>query len=396
MAVPEAFYREAIDLNRYSNKVQYQIATQFNEVILDVLRKIRDLEGNSPATTARLRSILAQMVDSLKGWENQSAAYMIDELQGLAEFQVGFVQDQLQRVLPKGEFQVNTVAVSPDFAKSVVTRDPTALTIRLRGEDGVFRAAQFALTAKRGSDISLPNGKTVQKAFRAISEDSGSRLSKAIRLGILEGETLPQIVRRLKGPNLSFASTPQNAIALRSALKDSEGMLLANKQIQTIVRTSVNQVQNAASQAVYASNKNITGKYQYVATLDARTSSICQRLDGQIFNYDQGPVPPQHFNCRSTTVPVIEDVDFPPSALESRPSATGRVPQNTNYANWLKDNPNIQEEVLGKKKRYFNFLMSSKRGKKQLNATNALKKIIREDGTELTLKQLASRYPNAN
>ena len=396
MAVPEAFYREAIDLNRYSNKVQFQVATQFNEVILDVLRQIRDLEGNSPATTARLRSILAQMVESLKGWENESAAYMIDELQGLAEFQVGFVQDQLQRVLPVGEFQVNSVAVSPDFAKSVVTRDPTALTIRLRGEDGVFRATQFALTAKRGSDISLPNGKTVKKAFRGIAEDSGSRLSKAIRLGVLEGESLPQIVRRLKGPNLSFVSKPQNAIALKSALKDSEGMLLSNKQIQTVVRTSVNQVQNAASQAVYAANSDITGKYQYVATLDARTSSICQRLDGQIFNYEKGPVPPQHFNCRSTTVPVIEDVDFPSSALETRPSATGRVPQNTNYANWLKDNPDIQAEVLGKKKRYFNFLMSPKRGKKQLNATNALKKIIREDGTELTLKQLAQKYPNAN
>ena len=93
---------------------------------------------------------------------------------------------------------------------------------------------------------------------------------------------------------------------------------------------------------------------------------------------------------------MIEDVEFPTSALETRPSATGRVPQNTNYANWLKDNPSIQEKVLGEKKRYFNFLMSSKRGKKQLNATNALKKIIREDGTELTLKQLASKYPNAN
>ena len=83
MAVPEAFYREAIDLNRYSNKVQFQIASQFNQVILDVLRKIRDLEGNSPTTTARLRSILAQMVDSLRGWENESAVYMIDELQNL-------------------------------------------------------------------------------------------------------------------------------------------------------------------------------------------------------------------------------------------------------------------------------------------------------------------------
>ena len=396
MAVPEAFYREAIDLNRYSNKVQFQIASQFNEVILDVLRKIRDLEGNSPTTTARLRSILAQMVDSLKGWENESAAYMIDELQNLAEFQVGFVKDQLQRVLPKGEFQVNTVAVSPDFAKSIVTKDPTAMTIRLRDKDGVFRSAQFALTAKRGSEISLPNGKNVKKSFRGIAEDSASRLSKAIRLGVLEGESLPKIVKRLKGPNLRFNAKPQNAIALNSALKNSEGMLLSNKQIQTVVRTTVNQVQNAASQAVYAANKDITGRYQYVATLDARTSSICQRLDGQLFRYDQGPVPPQHFNCRSTTVPVIDDDDLRRRFPDTRPSATGRVPQDTNYATWLKDNPDLQDKVLGKKKRYFNYLMSPKRGTKQLNATNALKKIIREDGSELTLKELAAKYKDAN
>jgi len=396
MAVPEAFYREAIDLNRYSNKVQFQIASQFNEVILDVLRKIRDLEGNSPTTTARLRSILAQMVDSLKGWENESAAYMIDEIQNLAEFQVGFVQDQLQRVLPKGEFQVNTVAVSPDFAKSIVTKDPTAMTIRLRDKDGVFRSAQFALTAKRGSEISLPNGDTVKKAFRGISENSASKLSRAIRLGVLEGESLPKIARRLKGPNLRFNAKPQNSIALNSALKNSEGMLLSNKQIQTVVRTTVNQVQNAASQAVYSANKDITGRYQYVATLDARTSSICQRLDGQLFRYDQGPVPPQHFNCRSTTVPVIDDDDLAKAFPNTRPSATGRVPQDTNYATWLKDNPDLQEKVLGKKKRYFNYLMSPKRGTKQLNATNALKKIIREDGTELTLKELAAKYKDAN
>ena len=396
MAVPEAFYREAIDLNRYSNKVQFQIASQFNEVILDVLRKIRDLEGNSPTTTARLRSILAQMVDSLKGWENESAAYMIDEIQNLAEFQVGFVQDQLQRVLPKGELQVNTVSVSPDFAKSIVTKDPTAMTIRLRDKDGVFRSAQFALTAKRGSEISLPNGDTVKKAFRGISENSASKLSRAIRLGVLEGESLPKIARRLKGPNLRFNAKPQNSIALNSALKNSEGMLLSNKQIQTVVRTTVNQVQNAASQAVYSANKDITGRYQYVATLDARTSSICQRLDGQLFRYDQGPVPPQHFNCRSTTVPVIDDDDLARAFPNTRPSATGRVPQDTNYATWLKDNPDLQEKVLGKKKRYFNYLMSPKRGSKQLNATNALKKIIREDGTELTLKELAAKYKDAN
>ena len=63
---------------------------------------------------------------------------------------------------------------------------------------------------------------------------------------------------------------------------------------------------NQASQSVYAANKKVTPKYQYVATLDSRTSAICQRLDGQMFEYNKGVLPPQHFNCRSTTVPVVD------------------------------------------------------------------------------------------
>jgi SPP1 gp7 family putative phage head morphogenesis protein len=51
-------------------------------------------------------------------------------------------------------------------------------------------------------------------------------------------------------------------------------------------------------------------KYRYVATLDSRTSSICAALDGREFEYGKGPMPPQHFNCRSTTVPIDYDPDI--------------------------------------------------------------------------------------
>ena len=402
MSTPEAFYREAIDLNRYSNKVQFQIASQFNEVILDVLRKIRDVEGNTRASEARLQAILTQMVESLKGWENESSIYMIEEMQNLAEFQVGFVQDQLQKVIPQGEYQVNSVAVSPDFAKSVVTRDPTKLRIRLRDKDGNFRSAQFALTAKRGSDISLPNGDTVKKSFRGVADSSASRISRAIKIGMLEGESLQKITKRLKGPNIRFNSKPQNTIALRSALKNSEGMSLSNRQIQTVVRTTVNQVQNAASQAVYAANEDVTGQYQYVATLDARTSSICQRLDGQIFKYDQGPVPPQHFNCRSTTVPVVDfdglqkkypSLEKPPvGKVVTRPTGegTGRVPQGTAYGDWLlKQDKKLQIKTLGNegKVNYFKRL-----AKKEGSGQKAIRKLVREDGSERSLKDLQRLY----
>jgi SPP1 gp7 family putative phage head morphogenesis protein len=174
-------------------------------------------------------------------------------------------------------------------------------------------------------------------------------------------------------------------------LAGGDGMKLANNQVMTIVRTSVNQIQNSVNQETYAANQEVTQRYEYVATLDARTSAICGSLDGRIFKYGEGPMPPQHFNCRSTTVPIIDDEDLRKRFPDTRPSATGRVPQGMNYASWLKDNPSIQTDALGNKKRFFNYLID----KKRKSPREALRLIIKDDGTELPLKELIKKYPNA-
>ncbi len=48
-------------------------------------------------------------------------------------------------------------------------------------------------------------------------------------------------------------------------------------------------------------------KYEYLATLDSRTSEICQDMDGKIFKLSEympgTTAPPLHVHCRSTTVP---------------------------------------------------------------------------------------------
>ena len=88
MSTPETFYREAIDLNRYSNQVARQIVTNYNNVILDLTNKLATIdEVTAPATVARIRAMLVQMKESLETWSNQSAVYLADELQGLAVFQ---------------------------------------------------------------------------------------------------------------------------------------------------------------------------------------------------------------------------------------------------------------------------------------------------------------------
>ena len=88
MSTPETFYREAIDLNRYSNQVARQIVTNYNNVILDLTYKLATIdEVTAPATVARIRAMLVQMKESLESWSNASAVYLADELQGLAVFQ---------------------------------------------------------------------------------------------------------------------------------------------------------------------------------------------------------------------------------------------------------------------------------------------------------------------
>ncbi len=392
MSVPESFYRETIDLNRFSNRVAREIITNYNDVILDLTNQLAVIdEVTAPATVARIRAMLATMKDSLETWSGSSTAVMVEQLNSLAIFQTDFVASELRKVFPSGDIPINVVSVSPDFARSVVTTDPTRINI-LNLPNQLEPAVQrgFSLTALKGSQITLPNGAVVEKAFRGIADSQADLITSQVRIGITEGESMSKIGRRLRG-RLRFGAN-QEMTAKAQRLAGGTGTKLANNQVMAVVRTTVNQVQNAASQSVYQANSDITAKYQYVATLDSRTSLICASLDGQIFEYNKGPIPPQHFNCRSTTVPVLDDDELERMFPDTRPSATGRVPQNTNYGTWLKDNPAIQTKTLGNKKKFFNYLID----KKKKSPREALRLIIRDDGTELSLKDLVNKYPKAN
>ena len=390
MSIPESFYRQSIDLNRYSNRVAREIATNYTHVILDLTNKVATIdEVSSPATVARIRSMLVQFRESLEGWSVEGTKYMADQMQALAVFQTDFVANELQKVLPRGAANVNTVQVSGDFARSIVYTDPTRVNILTLPtlESQVGRT--FSLTAAKGSTITLPSGQVIEKAFRGIAESQAEFISREIRVGITEGESLPKISKRLRG-RLRFGAN-QEMTAKAQALAGGNGMRLANNQVRTIVRTTVNQVQTMASQEVYAANQDVTSRYEYVATLDSKTTALCGSLDGKTFKYGEGPMPPQHFNCRSTTVPVIDDDDLRRKFPDTRPSSVGRVSQDESYPDWLNKNPSMQSEALGNKKPFFNYLVKTK----NKSPREALRQIIKDDGTELSLKDLMKKYPKA-
>jgi SPP1 gp7 family putative phage head morphogenesis protein len=391
VSTPESLYRNAIDLNRYSNSVARRIINAYNDIIIDAVNQLRTIdELAAPVKAARLRAILAQLKDSLGTWAGDATEITATELQGIAQLQSEFVTDQLRKALPAGARDaVNTVEISPQFAQSVVTTDPTQLNVVALSDD-LFAAVQgapatFNLTAAQGATITLPNGEVVTKAFRGIAVDQAERFSQVVRQGLLTGEPTPAIAKRLIG-SLQFGEEAKTVKQLIAA--GGQATAVADNQVIALIRTSINQVANTASQQVYEANQDITKKYRYVATLDTRTSARCAALDGREFEYGKGPMPPQHFNCRSTTVPIIDPDILPPSTTATRASKDGQVPINQSYGEWLSKQPrSAQADALGPGKvAYFNRLA------KKYGPRDAIAKLVRDDGSELTLDQLRKRY----
>ena len=229
MGIPSELYRNAIDLNRYSNQVSRQIVVEYNNIIVQAVNDLKIIGGQSETyKAARLRSILAQLKESLDTWAERNSILASKELQGLAELQSDFVVEQLRKVLPKGaQSMVNTVEIGPTFARNVVNIVPTEINIVVL-EDDLFEAAYgsrqtFNLASAEGVPITLPNGRTLRKSFRGIAENQSDMFGQLVRTGLLRGESNQSIARRMIGRlDFDFVGTPAQIKAALSLIHISE------------------------------------------------------------------------------------------------------------------------------------------------------------------------------
>lgn len=94
---------------------------------------------------------------------------------------------------------------------------------------------------------------------------------------------------------------------------DIAGHELSDVSLERYSRTKLTEVMNRARIEEFESSKVVAG-YQYSAIMDDRTSDICAGLHGKFFKAGTEPVPPMHFNCRSTLIPITIFEEFSPDA----------------------------------------------------------------------------------
>lgn len=83
-------------------------------------------------------------------------------------------------------------------------------------------------------------------------------------------------------------------------------------------------------------------KYRILATLDMKTSEVCQKMDLKVFLYKDLKIgetaPPFHPNCRTITQDQFDDVDYSKLERIARDPVTGEtmyVPGDMTYEDWM-------------------------------------------------------------
>lgn len=195
----------------------------------------------------------------------------------------------------------------------------------------VWAAAQFQPLALGTSPIDF------NKMMDDWGVDEVNRLVMGVKAGFVEGLTTRQIIKNVVGDG-GLAD-----ISLRNA--------------KAVAHTALMHVATEARFATYQENDDVVIGYEWVSTLDGRTSDICRARDGQVYLFTDKvqPKPPAHYNCRSSTAPKLSpefDI-FDEGATRASKGADGgkQVSSDLSYYQWLKQQPAAyHDEILGKTK----------------------------------------------
>tara|TARA_R110002096_G_C14661938_1_gene728462 strand:- start:54560 stop:56911 length:2352 start_codon:yes stop_codon:yes gene_type:complete len=293
----DAAIRHAIFIERFKGGVSNRTLAFLNDQVYpDLLSTLerRLQSGAGTFGTKRLQAMQREMDEILRvGFQRSRQNLVSNELFPLAGDEAQRVMDQMASSTP-----IDMRLLSPDPAtlRSIVTSRPF-------------------------------QGRHLREWYGTLTRSTQQSVRQQVNIGIAQGESIGSISRRLRGTR---------------AARFADGVLQTSRRsANAIARTAVNHVVTNAREETYKANEDVVKGVQYVATLDSRTTDICASLDGKVFPVDEGERPPQHMQCRSTTVPILKSwkelgIDLKEAPEGTRASMNGQVPATLNYNGWLR------------------------------------------------------------
>lgn len=317
--IADELRERAVFLARYDATMRNKMIALLKQLERDVVRRMMDLDEFGELTAAG-----RQRMEAIIGWTRSTIANAykglneasVEQLVNLARNEVAFIEKTMNKGVG---VQLLDTSVTPAGLAEIVSN-------------------------------TMIRGNPMEEWWAGQAVDVGRKFAAEMRLGMAAGETLSQLVQRVRG-------TAANGF--------SDGIMqTATRNAAALVRTAVQSVSNNTRMKVYKENEDVIGSLQHVSTLDDRTSDVCKARDGLRWKLNGEPIghdfkfdqPPLHWNCRSTLIPVTKtwrEMGFDVDELNpaQRASMDGAVPADMTYEQWLKGKGEaFQDRVLGQEK----------------------------------------------
>jgi SPP1 gp7 family putative phage head morphogenesis protein len=338
--------RHQVYVERYKQSQLVFVQQLLAQLAEDVAGQLGRYGADLPASvrSAQLQALLENLGRLSDTVADEMSRNVQSQMQDLIAYEGGFMAGAARVVLPA---VVSFTTVSP--------------------------ATLWAAATERPFD-----GRLMSDWFRDYSVNQRKRLTDAIRMGVVEGETVDKLIRRVRGTK-------------RMNGRDGVIQGITQRGAEALVRTAVNHTVTVARNQTFIENAAVISECQWRSTLDGKTSEICIARDGKTYPLDSGPRPPAHPNCRSTIVPVLKSwkqlgINLSEAPEGTRASMNGQVPSSETYPSWLKRQPAaFQDEVLGVTK-----------GQLFRSGKLTVDKFVDEQlGRGYTLDELRAKHPEA-
>lgn len=370
--------KSTVNLERYSEDIRRKVTKLLNEAQDSILSEIVTQDPTAVKLTEWRRKRLANL--------NKSIGEIFDKQYKKIKTQVG--SDLKQLSVFTGQETVTNLnrAIGAEIANVTLTQEGLKSIVDNTLIDG-------QVIGKWWDELDDKIKKTTYKNMADAVQ--------AVQLGMVRGEAVGELVRRVRGTDLIPGITAK-----------------AKREATALVRTSVMQVANEARMEMYEGNADLIDGYEIIETLDKRTCPICRAYDGKQFIKTNGgykgvghrmkwPGPhPLHWNCRGSKITILKsfaDLAGPGSKLSKRKIrkleklspqqraamtydekliGIGKpVSGKMTYNDWLKTQPEaVQIDVLGPGR--FGLWKKHKL---------SMSDMVHQDGRPLTIKDLEDR-----
>lgn len=271
----------AFDVARIINRSYSALLNYVQSEIAKILRHIGD--EDSLAYEYRMKRLAVLVSNTEK---------KMKELYGI---NLNTTTDFLKEIIPQAYYQTifdvaQGIGEQPEFATI-----PTKLVDKLLNEDW--------------------SGKNYSKRIWANTDELAKEVREVLTEAAISGESIYKTSRKLSEKFNQSAYNSQRLIRTETTYSCNQAELLSYKELDI-------------------------DKYQFVATLDTRTSAICQKMDGKIFAVKDAVagvnLPAMHPNCRSTTIPYFKDGMPNMRIARDKDGKNITVPASMTYPEWYK------------------------------------------------------------